>query len=96
MEIAIVSIILFISGAIIGFMIGNKKPEKMKIPLTLEKGSDGKVWGSVKCNETFFATYGDNQAELEYKMKQNLFDFVGIYPESVEFIIESMPVSRLN
>jgi hypothetical protein len=30
MEIFVTSILLFISGAIIGYMIGNKKPEKVE------------------------------------------------------------------
>jgi len=89
MEIFITLIILFISGAIIGYKIGNKKPEKMIIPMTIEKAPDGMIWGQVNYGDHFIASYGSTQQELECKIKELLFDFQKIDPESVEFIIES-------
>jgi hypothetical protein len=89
MEIFIILIILFISGTIIGYKIGNKKPEKIKIPMTIETAPDGMIWGQVNFGDHLLTAYGNNQTELDYRMKQLLFDLEKINPESVEFIIES-------
>ena len=88
MEIFVTSILLFISGAIIGFMIGKQKPKKIFVPITIETASDGTIWGRVNYGDNLISSYGNTQRELEYKMKQILFDFQGIDPESVEFVIE--------
>ena len=88
MEIFIISILLFISGAIIGNIIGKKKPNKVKIPMVVEKASDEVIWGKVSYGDNLISSYGKNQEELENRMKQVLYDFQGIDPESVEFIIE--------
>ena len=89
MEIFIISILLFISGAIIGYKIGNNKLEKMKVPMTTEIAPDGMIWGKVSYGDNLISSYGKNQAELEYTMKQLLYDFQKIDPKSVKFIIES-------
>ena len=89
MEIFIILIILFISGAIIGYKIGNNKPEKIKVPMTTEIAPDGMIWGRVNFGDHLLTCYGNNQTELDYRMKQLLYDLQKINPESVEFIIES-------
>lgn len=89
MEIFIISILLFISGAIIGYKIGNNKLENIKVPMTTETAPDGMIWGKVNIGDHFIASYGNTQQELEYKMKQVLYDFQKIDPKSVKFIIES-------
>jgi hypothetical protein len=89
MEILVILIFLFISGAIIGYKIGNKKPEKIKIPMVVERASDEVIWGKVNFGDNLISSYGKNQEELEHRMKQLLFDLEEIDPESVEFIIES-------
>lgn len=89
MEILVILIFLFISGAIIGYKIGSNKPKTILIPMTTEIAPDGMIWGQVNFGDHLLTAYGNNQTELDYRMKQLLFDLEKIDPESVEFIIES-------
>lgn len=84
-----ISICIFISGTILNHRIKNKKQEKIKITMNTETAPDGMIWGKVNIGDHFIASYGNTQQELEYKMKQVLYDFQKIDPKSVKFIIES-------
>ncbi len=59
--------------------------EMTKIPLTVERGDDRKFWGRVEYNGNLITDFAENISELEQKMKNLLWEFEEVNPESVQF-----------
>jgi hypothetical protein len=96
MEIFMILIILFISGAFIGYLIRrSKRKNRVEVWMFLEKSNDV-LWGSVKIKEMTISTYGYNVEQVKHRMKEHLSDFIGIRYEDVEFVIKEMPIEGLN
>lgn len=57
----------------------------VKIPLTIERGDDRKLWGRVEYNGNLITDFAENISELEQKMKTLLWEFEEVNPESVQF-----------
>lgn len=60
--------------------------ETIKINLTIEKGEDHILWGSLTYNDNLITDYAEHIPELETKLKSLLEDFEGIAPQQVEFV----------
>lgn len=59
--------------------------EKLKVDLIIERGSDGDLWGRVNYNDNLIVDQAASVKELEEKMRQQLYDFEEVHPETVEF-----------
>ncbi|MBN7811003.1 hypothetical protein J0A68_08555 [Algoriphagus sp. H41] len=57
----------------------------VKIPLTIERGEDKQFWGRVEYGENLLTDFASSVSELEEKMKDLLWDFEEVSPESVQF-----------
>ncbi|MHA7128400.1 hypothetical protein [Algoriphagus namhaensis] len=57
----------------------------VKIPLTIERGDSKMLWGRVEYNENLITDFAETIQELEQKIKQLLWEFEKVNPESVEF-----------
>jgi hypothetical protein len=57
----------------------------VKIPLTIERQDGKELWGRVEYNDNLITDFADTVAELELKIKEILWDFEELAPESVEF-----------
>lgn len=57
----------------------------VKIPLTIERQDGKELWGRVEYNDNLITDFADTVAELELKIKEILWDFEELSPESVEF-----------
>lgn len=58
----------------------------VEINLTIEKGEDRKLWGSLAYNNNLITDFAANIPELENKMKSLLKDFEGLESKQIEFI----------
>lgn len=59
--------------------------ETVKIPLTIERGEDKQLWGRVEYNQNLITDFADSVSELETKMKELLWEFEELNPDTVEF-----------
>lgn len=59
--------------------------EAVKIPLTIERGEDKQLWGRVEYNQNLITDFADSVFELETKMKELLWEFEELNPDSVQF-----------
>lgn len=57
----------------------------IKIPLTIEKGEREILWGRVEYNQNLLTDFAGNVSELEQKIKNLLWEYEEVHPESVEF-----------
>lgn len=57
----------------------------IKIPLTIEKGEREILWGRVEYNQNLLTDFAGNVSELEQKIKNLLWEFEEVHPESVTF-----------
>ena len=57
----------------------------IKIPLTIERGDDRKLWGRVEYNGNLISDFAKNISDLEQKIKNLLWEFEEVNPESVQF-----------
>ncbi len=56
--------------------------------LTIEKSDDGHLWGRTYEEDNLISDSATNEEELVAQMKQLLYDFHGIEPETVVFEVE--------
>lgn len=57
----------------------------VKIPLTIERGEDKEFWGRVEYKANLLTDFASSVPELEKKMKNLLWEFEEVSPESVKF-----------
>ncbi|MDN3580300.1 hypothetical protein [Mucilaginibacter flavus] len=58
--------------------------ENIKLELILEKGDEG-LWGRVTYNDNLITDFGQNIAEIDSKIKNLLFEFEELNPDTVVF-----------
>lgn len=58
----------------------------VKINLTIERGEDRKLWGTLSYNENLITDFAENIPDLEIKMKSLLKDFEGLESDQIEFV----------
>jgi hypothetical protein len=58
----------------------------VKINLTIERGEDRQLWGTLSYNENLITDFAENISVLEIKMKSLLKDFEGLEPDQIEFV----------
>jgi hypothetical protein len=57
----------------------------VKITLTIERGDDKTFWGRVEYKDNLITDQAESISELEKKIKNLLWDFEEVDPESVQF-----------
>jgi hypothetical protein len=59
-----------------------------KIVLTVERGSDGELWGTVKYENNLIVDHASTISALQSQMKNLLKDFHDLQPGNVQFNVE--------
>ncbi|MBB6324556.1 hypothetical protein FHS59_000171 [Algoriphagus iocasae] len=59
--------------------------EIVKIPLTIERGDSKELWGRMEYNENLIVEQAESISELEQKMKNLLWEFEEVEPNTVQF-----------